>query len=1171
MRPCARPRRRRAEGLGRGRPVGENTRPSWASVIVIAICFRARASHRDVDDDDACVMMRRGATSKIVRDGARAIAEQRATGVTTSTSMTTCDGASATRGGSSSSSMMKMFRRYESSMGGGAGGKRGKAKVMTTSTATVKRQESGARRQRAAMPAAATSTSSKTLPPYTVGGTVYPVKAAPNLTYSNADGMRINDGRYTKFQKDIGAIVPEERIYTDPVKTFAYGTDASFYRLLPQVVVKVHNETEVQKILPIAAENETPVTFRAAGTSLSGQAVSDSILLKLSHTGKNFRNYEIKGDGSEITVEPGLILGEVNRLLQAHKVKGGHAVQYKMGPDPSSIDSCMIGGVVANNSSGMCCGVKQNTYHTLKDMRIVFVDGTVLDTSDKASRESFMKTHKHIVEGVQDLARRVQADEELTALIKKKFAIKCTTGYSINALVDNDVNNPIEIIKRLMIGSEGTLGFVSQATYNTVVDHPHKASAFIVFKDVDDACRAAAVLRRETTVDAVELFDRASLKQCEGHEKIMKLVPTIKDAPKYGAALLIECRGATEPELDKNIAAVVKSIDGAKLNYLNPRETTYPFSKEEDVYKVYWDVRKGLIPMVGSSREAGTSVLIEDVACEVDKLGAMTKDLIAMFERFGYDDASCMGHALEGNLHLVFSQGFRTDEEVKMYAAMMQEMCEIVAEKYQGSLKAEHGTGRNVAPFVEMEWGTNAYNIMWELKELFDPNYVLNPGVILNRDPDVHQKFLKPKPVADPIVDMCMECGFCESNCPTRDVSLTPRQRITVYREISRLQGIDEGMRTKADQERLNEFLDIFAYAGNSTCAADGMCEVKCPVGINTGELVKSIRNREMESARNSKSLAGAVARNFGAVSSMVPPLLNTVSMAHGILGEGVLKGVSKMLNSASGNMIPVWNPYMPTGAPKLPAPLPARADAAPSKGIPRKVVYLPSCVTRMMGPVKGEEANGGVADAMMSILDKAKYEVVYPEGLNSQCCGMIFNSRGLKDQSLAKGYDLEQALLKASDGGKYPIIVDTSPCLAQIKEQLESPELRFALYEPSEFIANHLVDKLEWKKVKKHIAVHVPCSSKKMGVEQTFMKLASKCADEVTGTGIPCCGMAGDRGMRFPEITDSALGYMNLPSTCSDGYSTSRTCEVNLSNHADGVPFRGLVYLVDEATSAKK
>ena len=294
-----------------------------------------------------------------------------------------------------------------------------------------------------ASPAAATTVKSID---YGLAGTVetgvYPVKPLTNKVYENADGMRVNDGRYTKFQNDIKSIIPEERIYTDPVKTFAYGTDASFYRLLPQAVVKIHNETEVKKILPVAAENETPVTFRAAGTSLSGQAVSDSILLKLSHTGQNFRKYEIKGDGSEITVEPGLILGEVNRLLQAHKIKGGHDVQYKMGPDPSSIDSCMIGGVVANNSSGMCCGVSQNTYHTLKDMRIVFVDGTVLDTSDQASRESFMRTHKPLVEGVQALARRVQADEELTALIKKKFAIKCTTGYSINALVDHPGGRP---------------------------------------------------------------------------------------------------------------------------------------------------------------------------------------------------------------------------------------------------------------------------------------------------------------------------------------------------------------------------------------------------------------------------------------------------------------------------------------------------------------------------------------------------------------------------------------------------------------------------------------------------------------------------------------------------------------------------------------------------------
>ena len=918
---------------------------------------------------------------------------------------------------------------------------------------------------------------------------------------------------------------------------------------------------------PIDARDRAALTSLRALTTKPLSCVRHHLVL-LSLPPPSFRVHAAQNEGKEITVEPGLILGEVNRLLAKYKQQNGLDVQYKMGPDPSSIDSCMIGGVVANNSSGMCCGVKQNTYHTLKDMRIVFVDGTVLDTADAESRASFLKSHAKLVEGVVNLASRVQADKELSALITKKHAIKCTTGYSMNALVDHPVSDPIEIIKRLMIGSEGTLGFVSQATYNTVVDHPHKASAFIVFKDVREACRAAAVLRRETDVDAVELFDRASLTQCEGHEQIIGLVPTIADAPKTGAALLIECRGATDDELDAGIKAVSTALDNANMDYLNPRESTYPFMKDEAVYKVYWDVRKGLIPLVGSSRQAGTSVLIEDVACEVDKLGDMTQDLIDMFERFGYDDASVMGHALEGNLHLVFSQGFRNDEEVKKYAAMMQELCEIVAEKYQGSLKAEHGTGRNVAPFVEMEWGAKAYALMWELKELFDPEYVLNPGVILNRDPDTHQKFLKPKPVADPIVDMCMECGFCESNCPSRDLSLTPRQRITVYREISRLQAIETP--SNEERARLDEFLDIFTYEGDATCAADGMCQVKCPVGINTGELIKSLRERELKKQTTATRGANALANNFGAFASAVPPFLNVVSLAHSLLGGGVLRAVSGALNGATGNLVPVWNEHMPTGAPRLPAPHVPSASAEASKGLPRKVVYLPSCVTRMMGPAKGDEAAGGVADAMMSVLKKANYEVVYPAGLSNSCCGMLFNSRGFKATASAKGSELEEALMVASEGGKLPIVVDTSPCLAQIKEQLSNPALRFSLYEPAEFISNHLVDKLEWNKVREHVAIHVPCSSKKLGVENTFAKIAGLCAEQVTPSGVACCGMAGDRGMRYPELTGSSLSYLDLPKSCSDGYSTSRTCEMSLSNHSDGVPFKGLVYLVDEATSAK-
>ncbi len=796
---------------------------------------------------------------------------------------------------------------------------------------------------------------------------------------------------------------------------------------------------------------------------------------------------------------------------------------------------------------------------------------------------------------MSDLARRVQADPQLVALIKKKFAIKCTTGYSINALLVRNANlpkqgacvlpcacpaaraltccfspaaqvnpdDPIEIVKRLMIGSEGTLGFVSQATINTVPDYEHKASAFIMYDHVEDACKGAAVLRRGTKVDAVEMFDRASLRECEANARLVSLVPGIKDVGEFGSALLIECRGKTPADLDRNIREVETALAGAGLRTTRPQKEAYPFHKDPGAYNVFWDVRKGLIPIVGGARETGTSMLIEDVAVPVERLGAMTMDLIEMFQRHGYKDASCFGHALEGNLHLVFSQGFRTAAEVERYDAMMQELCSLVAEKHGGSLKAEHGTGRNVAPFVEMEWGPAAYALMWELKELFDPNYVLNPGVILNADLDIHKKSLKPSPPASAIVDRCIECGFCESNCPSRDVTLTPRQRITVWREISRLRSLPA--RNGEEEARLKAFTQAFEYLGTSTCAADGMCQQKCPVKINTGELVKSLRAEELKDDAKANGAAMALARNFSATVTAGRGVLAVLDGLHGVVGPKPLEMVSSALNKATGNFVPVWNKHMPKAAPPLPTPVPPTLRAG---GAARKVVYVPSCVTRMMGPSRGDSESAAATEKMLSVLHKAGYEVIYPQGINSLCCGMMFNSRGIKGAAATKGSELEAAISAASEGGKYPVLLDTSPCLSTLKESLAAPGLRLSLYEPVEFIHNFLLDKLDFKPAKENIAIHVPCSSKKMGLEATFMKVASMCATNVTASGIPCCGMAGDRGMRFPELTAGSLQHLAVGG-CSDGYSTSRTCEMSLTNHS-GVNFRSVVYLVDEATKPK-
>ena len=654
------------------------------------------------------------------------------------------------------------------------------------------------------------------------------------------------------------------------------------------------------------------------------------------------------------------------------------------------------------------------------------------------------------------------------------------------------------------------------------------------------------------------------------HETMPKLVPDIDGADPMAAALLIECRGRSADDLKERIEEVSTVLEEGKIRFGNKASSlkaldAYPFTEDVEVYTTYWNVRKGLIPMVGAARETGTSMLIEDVACPVHNLAAMTSDLIEMFQRYGYNDACCLGHALEGNLHLIFSQGFRTKEEVQRFSDMMSEMSYIVATKYSGSLKGEHGTGRNVAPFVEMEWGTKAYELMWELKTLFDPENILNPGVVLNRDPSTHVKFLKPSPPAHDIVNRCIECGFCESNCPSRDLSLTPRQRITVFREINRLRDLPQ--KTPQEEARLKEFEELFEYQGEQTCAADGMCQEKCPVKINTGELIKSLRVDLLEPQTTANRISVSLANNFGFMNTVVPPFLNAVSLSHRIMGSTPLVKISEALNRLSGNYVPTWNPFMPKGASKLPNPYPVEPS---SSKVPQKVVYVPACVTRMMGPAHGDPETASVHEKLLSLFQKANFEVIYPKGVKSLCCGMMFNTRGFKTAAQNKLNEMEEAILEASENGKYPVVCDTSPCLYTIKSGGANSKLRFSLYEPVTFFKLFMMDKLEFKKVRDTIAVHVPCSSKKMGIERSFLELAGKCAHEVVPSGVPCCGMAGDRGMRYPELTASALQHMSYPSDCKDGYSTSRTCEMSLSNHS-GFNFRGLVYLLDEATSPKQ
>ena len=928
------------------------------------------------------------------------------------------------------------------------------------------------------------------------------------------------------FLRDAERLIPAERRFDDPTSTLAFGTDASFYRLIPKLVVRVESEDEVVGLIKLAQRERVPITFRAAGTSLSGQAISDSVLIVL---GDNWNGREVRGQGEQIRLQPGVIGAQANAWLAPFG--------RKIGPDPASINACKIGGIVANNASGMCCGTAQNTYHTLAGLRLVLADGTCLDSEDPASVAAFQNSHAPLLDALARLGRETRANTALAERIRHKYRLKNTTGLSLNALVDFD--QPLDILQHLLVGSEGTLGFISAVTYDTVPDHPHKASALLVFPSVESCCRAVPILKRQP-VSAVELLDRRSLRSVQD----MAGMPVwVKGLSANACALLIESRAASQTLLHEQVHQVMASI--AEF----PLEQQVDFSEDPVVYNQLWKIRKDTFPAVGAVRQTGTTVIIEDVTFPVEQLAEGVNRLIQLFDQHRYDEAIIFGHALEGNLHFVFTQGFNSAEEVARYQAFMDNVAQLVAVEFGGSLKAEHGTGRNMAPFVALEWGQDAYQLMWQLKRLLDPNGILNPDVVLSEDPAIHLKHLKPLPAADAIVDKCIECGFCEPVCPSKGLTLSPRQRIVMWRDIQARER--DGQDTRA-------LRDTFQYQGMDTCAATGLCAQRCPVGINTGELVKKLRAQAAEHGK----AADWLAEHFKTAMGGARLSLTAANTARKLLGAPRLNRLSAALSKTSKGRMPRWTPAMPQPV------RPVRVGEASNDPRPR-VVYLAACVSKVMGPAYADREQSSLLDKTRSLLEKAGYQVVFPDNAESLCCGQPFASKGYPEQAEHKRQELINALLHASRGGLDPIYCDTSPCTLRLVQDLG--DTRLDLYDPVRFIRTHLVDRLTFTPQDEPVAVHVTCSTQHLGESQALIDLARRCSTQVViPEGIHCCGFAGDKGFTTPELNAHALRSLkDAVQYCGEGISTSRTCEIGLSTHS-GIDYHGLVYLVDRVTRAR-
>jgi len=936
--------------------------------------------------------------------------------------------------------------------------------------------------------------------------------------------MSIYKNKYTGFVNEISRTIDRRRIYTDDLRRLAWGTDAGFYRLIPQVVVRVADETEVSLVLREASRRHLPVTFRAAGTSLSGQAISDSILVV---AGKEWESYRLLDpEARAIALQPGVVGARVDEILAPF----GRVFP----PDPASKKSAMVGGIVANNASGMKCGTHANSDRILDSLRIVLADGTILDSADEASRTAFRRTHGHIIDELCLIRDEIRRDTALAGRIRRKYSIKNVTGLNLLPFILYD--DPFDILIHCMTGSEGTLAFMSEIRVLTAARLPFVASSLVYFDDLAEACRAVVALKKNAPVQACELLDRKSLE-------------AVGDTTGTGlTALLLQTEADSGSGLKENISATMDVLCGFHLF----KEAH--FSTDPDEVAAWWQMRSGIFPAVGGTRPLGTTALIEDIAFHIENLPEATVELQQILQDCGYDDACIYGHALEGNFHFIIAQSFDSQEETDRYRRLMMQVEKLVVDRYDGSLKAEHGTGRNMAPFVEKEWGTAAWGYMKRIKHIFDPDGLLNPGVIFNDDPDCFVHNMKPLPLTDPHVDRCIECGFCEVNCVSCGLTLSARQRIVAAREMSRLS------RDGSDPERLSRLQKGFAYYGRETCAGDGLCSTSCPMKINTADLIHELRRATLPPGSAGYRAGAFAAHHLGGISSGLRVILSAAAGVRKVIGERGVRRTGRVLHSLG---LPLWTPA-------LPGPCSPETVRTVAKTSHRRVVYIPSCINRTFG---ASEENGtkveALADVFARLCRKAGYDIIYPEKMDGLCCGMIWESKGMPDIAEKKIRELESALIKASDGGQIPVVCDQSPCLHRMRGNISS----MRLYEPAEFILECLAPHLEFHRTDEPVALHITCSTRRMGLAAEITALASMCSTSVTVPAeIGCCGFAGDKGFTFPELNRWGLRKLRAAIKASgalEGYSNSRTCEIGLTENS-GIPYKSIVYLVDRCTTSK-